>query len=137
MRAFQADYGSALDLLRLLLASPLVPAGLAAQVEAYDARRRSGLTKGITAERMHALTDDLTGLLAFYEIRYHVRQVSSVKTWAECGNRMSLAGLDVIPAKMADATSAGWHALYCAVRDCGMPDPASRRASAGCTGGSA
>lgn len=128
VRAFQADYGSAAFMLELLLDSECRhDGGLdAVQVEAYDSRRRGTMTRGWTARQAHALIDDFRYILGHDGVRYHVRQVSNVETWACCGDRMSRAGI-TLPAKMKDAESAGWHALYTACKDLGMPDPASNR----------
>lgn len=127
-RAFQADMGSAVYLLEMLLDSKYGTSIDAAQVEAYDSRLRSGRTTGVSARTMQDLIAELENELSLARIKTHVRQVGNVEPWATSGDRMSRAGL-VLPAKMTDATSAGWHALYTACRDCGMPDPARRERS--------
>lgn len=126
--AFTASMDSSVYLLEALLNMPTAGTLDAAQIEAYDRRRRSGMTTGVNERDMQALITRLERMLSTAGIKTHVRQVASVKTWACCGDRMAKSGLaEAIPAKMIDATSAGWHTLYTAVKDCGMTDPASRK----------
>jgi len=61
------------------------------------------------------------------------RRAADVLPWINAGDeRLARAGLldAVSPATMRHAKSAAWHCLYCAVRNCGIPDPASRKAAA-------
>lgn len=68
----------------------------------------------------------------------HVRTASEVKPWAT-DIRLKRAGLGGglfgLTEGMRHARDAGRHALFCAVRDCGLPDPLSKRVIAGVTVG--
>jgi hypothetical protein len=57
----------------------------------------------------------------------HARTAAQVKPWAT-DERLAAAGLLETTKGMRHARDAARHALYCAVRTYGLPDPLSRRA---------
>jgi hypothetical protein len=62
--------------------------------------------------------------------RWHWRPAGEVKAWAT-DERLRIAGMLALTAKMPrDARDACRHLLFCAVHDCGMPDPLARGAVA-------
>lgn len=58
-------------------------------------------------------------------IRFVERSAAEVKPWAS-DERLSAAGLLVVTVGMRHARDAARHALFAAVKDCGMRDPLSR-----------
>lgn len=97
-------------------------------VEKYVVGGRSSRT---TSPQAQATTRNMVGAVealgAELGVPVRLRPAADVKRWATCGapTRLERAGLS--PTGMVHARSAGWHALYCAVHDAGMPDPLSRR----------
>jgi hypothetical protein len=57
----------------------------------------------------------------------HARSAAEVKPWAT-DERLDAAGLLELTKGMRHARDAARHALYCAVRDYGLPDPLSKAA---------
>jgi hypothetical protein len=62
------------------------------------------------------------------EVTYHARSASTVKPWATDA-RLERAGLLDLTAGMRHARDAARHALFCAVKNCGLPDPLSAKAA--------
>jgi len=56
----------------------------------------------------------------------HVRSAAEVKPWAT-DTRLTMAGLWAPTKGMRHARDAARHALFAAVKDCGLPDPLSQR----------
>jgi hypothetical protein len=138
-RAWQADgYGGATDLLAMLIRSMTVgtPSGVlasaitAVEIEAFDGRPKAHGLAGTNPGRIGRQVQGMTAACRGDGIPVYVRRAAEVKPWIDAGDaRLAAAGLlDVCsPAAMKHAKSAAWHALYCAVRNCGLPDPLSRR----------
>ncbi|RGC68440.1 hypothetical protein C5N14_13720 [Micromonospora sp. MW-13] len=61
--------------------------------------------------------------------RVYARSAAEVKPWAT-DTRLGAAGLLDLTKGMRHARDAARHALFCAVRDCGLADPLSRKAGA-------
>lgn len=59
----------------------------------------------------------------------HSRSAAEVKPWAS-DSRLDAVGLLELTKGMRHARDAARHALYCAVKDYGLPDPLSRRGRA-------
>lgn len=80
-----------------------------------------------------ATTRDMVGIVTAWAngagIQCIARTAADVKPWASDA-RLQAAGLLELTAGMRHARDAGRHALYCAVRDYGLPDPLSRAAGA-------
>lgn len=62
-------------------------------------------------------------------IQQHARSAAEVKPWAT-DTRLEAAGLLELSKSMRHARDAARHALFCAVKDYGLPDPLSRKAGA-------
>ncbi|BEL07847.1 hypothetical protein Q0Z83_060380 [Actinoplanes sichuanensis] len=60
--------------------------------------------------------------------KVHARSAAEVKPWATDA-RLDAAGLLELTKGMRHARDAARHALFCAVRDYGLPDPLSRKAN--------
>jgi len=130
-RAFQCDGASAPGLCEMILAAGPRPG--AVQIEAFDDRPGVRKLAGTRPSVIRAQVTALGCLAGANGIPVFVTRVSEVKPWIDAGDtRLARAGLaDVTaPAAMRHARSAAWHALFCAVRHCGVPDPASRKAAA-------
>jgi hypothetical protein len=81
-----------------------------------------------------AATRDMIGRLeawaeAHCDGRVHSRAAADVKPWA-VDKRLHAAGLLDLTAGMRHARDAARHALFCAVKDYGLPDPLSSKAGA-------
>lgn len=70
---------------------------------------------------------DLAGWAAHHNLPSYTRRAADVKPWATDA-RLDAAGLLDLTKGMRHARDAGRHALYCAVKDYGLPDPLSRAA---------
>jgi hypothetical protein len=85
------------------------------------ARRKPGrLTSG--------QVEELAGICAEYGVPCQARYAALVKPWAT-DRRLRAAGLLALTTGKGHARDACRHALYCAVCDCGYPDPLSRTAA--------
>jgi hypothetical protein len=62
-------------------------------------------------------------------VKLYARSAAEVKPWAT-DNRLEAARLIAPTHQMRHARDAGRHALFCAVRDCGLADPLSTKAGA-------
>lgn len=78
-------------------------------------------------------TRDMVGAVEAWaqarRVPVHTRAAAEVKPWA-VDKRLYAAGLLDITAGMRHARDAARHALFCAVKDYGLPDPLSRKAAA-------
>jgi hypothetical protein len=133
-RAFQCDGDSAAMLLAWICGAETEVTGggiTAAGIEAFIPRPAAPGLRGTSPAAIQAQISDLEALLAARGIPLRTRRAADVKTWAT-DERLKRAGLldTVSPAAMRHAKSAAWHCLYCAVHDCGLPDPLSRKARA-------
>lgn len=63
---------------------------------------------------------------ALTRCKVHARSAADVKPWATDA-RLEAAGLLELTKGMRHARDAARHALFCAVKDYGLPDPLSRR----------
>ena len=132
-RAYQCDGDSASGLLTMLLTLAdlaLTGSGITAvQIEAFDDRPRQHGLHGTSPSRTSAQVSLLTAGCDGLGVPYFTRRASEVKNWS-ADARLSAAGLlDVTAGMPRHARDAGRHCLYCAVRNCGVPDPAGRRRS--------
>ena len=125
---FQCDPQSALWVVTEALASELVSWDLKfLAVERFVVGPRAA--RSTTASAV-ALTRDLIGNLQgigdLAGAQVLLRSASEVKPWAT-DTRLDAAGLLPVTKGMPHARDAARHALFCAVRDAGAPDPLSRR----------
>jgi len=137
-RAWQADgYGGATELLAMLIRSYttgrpgvcLASAISAVQIEAFDNRPKASGLHGTSPGRIQRQVQGMEAACRGDGIPVFVRRASEVKPWVDAGDaRLAASGLlDVCSAApMRHAKSAAWHCLYCAVRNCGLPDPLTR-----------
>jgi hypothetical protein len=134
-RAYQCDPSSLADLLEWILTAELAnPRELGAPLTRVTAagiemfvQGRKGL-KGTNPMVMRAQQADCATLLSRFGVPCAARTASQVKLWGTDG-RLARAGLaDVTnPAAMRHARDGQRHGLFCAVHDCGLPDPLSRK----------
>jgi hypothetical protein len=80
-----------------------------------------------------AITRGMVGVIEAwatdYRCKVNARAAADVKPWA-VDKRLHAAGLLDLTAGMRHARDAARHALFCAVKDFGLPDPLSSRAGA-------
>lgn len=91
------------------------------------AGRSSTANAGEMARDVVALVADLTLTLGPYPV--YQRSAAEVKPWAT-DDRLTAAGITEVTTGMRHARDAGRHALFCACRDFGLPDPLSKKARA-------
>lgn len=77
----------------------------------------------VTADQVAELNEYLTA----YGVPCSAQRAGLVKPWAT-DKRLDAAGLLALTPGSTHARDAARHALYCAVWNCGYPDPLSRRA---------
>lgn len=125
IRVVQCSANAAVTLVRTLVAQRW---SVLLAVERFVVGRgsmRAGQHGTVTRELIGALQSLYEGLDG--PLGWRARSASEVKPWAT-DERLAAAGL-LDPTKgMGHARDAARHALYAAVRDCGMPDPLSRKA---------
>lgn len=101
------------------------PAALA--VERFVVGRRAARSSTPTAG---TVTRELVAIVAAWAdhhgIHQETRSAAEVKPWAT-DTRLDAAGLLATTTGMRHARDAARHALFCAVRDFGLPDPLSHR----------
>ena len=127
-RAFQCDGASAPGLCEMILAAGPRPG--AVQIEAFDDRPGVRGLHGTRPPAIRAQIDAMAVRFREAGVPVFTRRAADVLPWINAGDeRLARAGLldAVSPATMRHARSAAWHALFCAVRNCGVPDPLSRR----------
>jgi hypothetical protein len=99
-------------------------------VERFVVGRRAGRSSTAAAG---ATTRNMIGVVEAWADRNSVRCIAraaaDVKPWAT-DKRLDAAGLlDPVTTGMRHARDAARHALFCAVKDLGLPDPLSSKAS--------
>jgi hypothetical protein len=102
--------------------------GCAVAMEQFVVGRRAARSStpaagGITRTMIGAVT----AWSANRGARLHTRAAADVKPWA-VDKRLHAAGLLDMTAGMRHARDAARHALFCAVKDYGLPDPLSSKA---------
>lgn len=118
----QCNAGIAVAVVRSLTIEP--PTALA--VERFVVGPRAARSSTPVAGQ---ITRELIGLLAGVPAAQHVqRSAAEVKPWAT-DRRLDAAGLLAPTKGMPHARDACRHALFSAVRDCGLPDPLSKRST--------
>jgi hypothetical protein len=91
-------------------------------------RRAARSATPAAGSRTRDMIGELTGWATEKQvITVHTRTAAEVKPWA-VDKRLHAAGLLDITAGMRHGRDAARHALFCAVKDYGMPDPLSSRA---------
>lgn len=117
--AFQCNAAAAYFLVSSLVAANEGPAQVVAAGERFVPGRGAG-ARGPGAAATRALIADLDDLAD-----WHWRSAAEVKPWATDA-RLKAAGLLTLCTGMPHAADAARHMLYCATKDCGMPDPLSK-----------
>lgn len=134
-RAWQCNRASAALLLCWILRehapgedTSWAPRVSAVQIEAFDDRPRAHGLRGTSPATIRAQVTSLQGACAEAGVPCYVRSASVMKTWSLAAGRLERAGLAGVTAAaaMKHARDAMGHALFCAVHDCGLPDPLSR-----------
>jgi hypothetical protein len=121
----QCSGGVLVPILNALSDFPAPPPALAYEAFVVGARA----ARSTTAQAGAATRDmvrDLAGWAAHRGIQSHPRRAADVKPWATDA-RLDAAGLLELTKGMRHARDAARHALFCAVKDYGLPDPLSRR----------
>ena len=97
-------------------------------VERFVVRNRAARSSDAAAGD---ITRDLVGALAvigdMHGAAVYLRSAAEVKPWAT-DKRLEAAGVN-IHSTMRHAADAARHALFAAVKDCGLPDPLLRKGS--------
>lgn len=97
-------------------------------MERYVVGRRAARSSTPAAgARTRDMVGEVTGWATDKRLPVHARSASDVKPWA-VDKRLHAAGLLDLTAGMRHARDAARHALFCAVKDYGLPDPMSRKA---------
>ena len=95
-------------------------------VERFVVRSRAGRSSDAAAGE---ITRDLIGALCaigeLHGAAVYLRSAAEVKPWAS-DTRLAAVGMN-ISSSMRHAGDAARHALFAAVRDCGLPDPLSKK----------
>lgn len=117
--AFSCCHAAAYWLASMLIEGCEGPAHIVAAGEEFREGRGPG-ARQTGAAVTRAVIADLSQLRD-----WHWRPAATVKVWAT-DRRLQKAGLFDLTAKMADARDAARHAIFCAVHDCGWPDPLSK-----------
>ena len=124
----QTTRGAVLPIVRAMLHTYDYRALIA--VEAFVVGPRAARSSTPEAGR---IARDLIGALQALEapgaVRVVVRTAGAVKPWAT-DRRLSAAGVPAVRG-MPHARDAARHALFALVKDCGFPDPLSKRGSGG------
>jgi hypothetical protein len=129
--AYQCDASSAPALagwLAGLHGSVTRPAVRAVRGQVEEFRPGTGAgARGANATVTRTAVDELKAVMEGYRVTVATRPAAMVKPWAT-DERLKKAGLFPVTAGMPQhARDAMRHLLYRAVRDCGVPDPLSRR----------
>jgi hypothetical protein len=123
-RAFQCDAGAAAWLLTAVCADAVLAGRGAAGIEGFAPGNGPGAVM-----RAGRLTRDqvrqLEAVAAGWGIPVTARYMAHVRPWAS-DERLRRAGLYELTAGGAHCRAAMRHALFCAVHDCGWPDPVGR-----------
>jgi hypothetical protein len=99
-----------------------------AQCEAF-ARGRSAGAHMAAGRRTADQVERVTAICSAYGVPLAQRNAATAKPWAERNDcrRLKAAGLMPLAKAQPHAKSALSHALFCAVHDCGYPDPLDTR----------
>lgn len=119
---FSCNAPAVFGLVEYLLEANDGPARIVAVGERFVPGRGAGARSGGAAVVREVIAD-----LKSLHGSWKWRSASDVKPWAT-DRRLDAAGLLGVTNKMIDARDAARHALFCAVHDCGLPDPMSRKA---------
>jgi hypothetical protein len=123
--AMQVTYGLVNRVLDTLYRD--CPEDPAIAIERYVVGRRAAQSMAAPdGEITRGLIGVITHRAAAQSLSCHVRSASEVKPWAT-DTRLAAAGLLALTKGMGHARDAARHALFCAVRCYGLPDPLSRR----------
>ena len=122
---FACNAGAAYGLAEYLIESNDGPATIIGAGERFVPGRGAGATGPQAAATRQVITD-----LSSLPVPWKWRSAAEVKVWAT-DERLKKAHLFALTNKSIDARDACRHAIYCATRDCGMPDPLSRRQADG------
>lgn len=125
-QALQVTRGLISPVLQLLAREGRVAVAIERFVVGNRAARSATPTAGATTRDMIGEIDSYTRSLGVPCAR---RAAADVKPWAT-DNRLEAAGLLEATKGMRHARDAARHALFCAVKDYGLPDPLSRKAGA-------
>ena len=117
-----------LELVLEALAAPWAVVAVERFVIGPRSARSAHSTEGETARNLVALVKDWADSLNY---ACHLRSAAEVKPWAS-DVRLAAAGLIAPTSGMRHARDAARHALFCAVRDCGLTDPLISKANARC-----
>jgi hypothetical protein len=97
-------------------------------VERFVVGRRAGRSSTPAAGAItRTMIGEITAWSGNRGARLHTRAATEVKPWA-VDKRLHAAGLLDMTAGMRHARDAARHALFCAVKDYGLPDPLSSKA---------
>jgi hypothetical protein len=120
--AIECPAGDAVTELRAILETPgrLVRT---AGIEAFVARGKSVKLRGVRTAQIMGQVNELTGVLAGYEVRCVARPAGTVKPWAT-DRRLREAGLLKLAGTSPHIRDAGRHMLFSACQ-AGLPDPLS------------
>jgi hypothetical protein len=127
----QCDPGSVLRLVQTLLTIGDQCGPVVLAVERFIVAMRSSR---LSTPRAAATTRDMVGAVTALGrelpgVSVVQRCAAEVMPWAS-DKRLTAAGLYDITRAMPHARAAARHALFAAVRDCGLPDPLSAKARA-------
>lgn len=114
--AYQCSHNAAYGLATFLIECNDGPANVVCAGEAFVPGRGAGARQAGAAVT-RALIADLDDLM-----KWHWRPAVTVKAWST-DKRLEAAGLLGLCKGMPHAADAARHMLYCATKDCGMPDP--------------
>jgi hypothetical protein len=123
--AYQCDASSAPALLDWLAARKRPMMLVRAAIEEFRPGTGAG-ARGPHASVTRSKVDELSDVLENRNIRVRCRAATMVKPWAT-DERLKRAGLMEICRGQGHAADAMRHLLFCAVHDCGVPDPLIRR----------
>lgn len=126
VQVLQVTPGVLIDVLEALTQSDLAAIALERFVVGRRAARSSTPSAGAATRSMVGEVEGWFRNVNGRDLIMHTRSAADVKPWAT-DERLDAAGLLDLTKGMRHARDAGRHALYCAVRDYGLPDPLSRR----------
>jgi len=90
-------------------------------------RRAARSASAAAGGRTRDMIGEITGWATDKQLKLVTRAAADVKPWA-VDKRLHAAGLLDLTAGMRHARDAARHALFCAVKDYGLPDPLSSKA---------
>lgn len=122
----QCSEGVLVPVLNALIDFPETTTTLAYEAFVVGARAARSSTPA-AGKATRDMVRELAYWAAHHDIPSHLRRATEVKPWATDA-RLDAVGLLDLTKGMRHARDAGRHALFCAVRALGLPDPLSRRA---------